>query len=543
MMVYQTRMKKNNQLGITLLEMVMAVAILGMVLVGVMTMTNQMTEDSKANAAALHLKTVGKAANEYIQKNFAAVTAAATATKPALIKISTMVTDGQLPTGFQSQNVYRQQTCVLVLEPTSNNLEAMVVTEGGTPISDLTLGQIAGAVGGDGGGIYASAPTTFRGTLGGWSFPFGNYNAANDLNQRCNGGAGAITLAAGHPVMALWFADGSAVSATLYRNRVTGNPELNTMNTPILMGTTATKTEGSATADCAAATRGAIARAAGTGAVLSCTFDGINYTWQKAGSRYWKDPVANFASLPVTDDIGAVRITRDTNRAFAWNGTNWVALAVDQSGNLNVPNNLTVGRDIVAGRDVINGRDMSVGRNMAVTNNIAAGNNITATNNIRATQDLIADDEVRATGRITTNEYLRIASAAVTIGAACTPSGLIGRMADGTIANCVSGTWRLPGGVQMASYQTGANIRVVTGVDTTVMSRTVACLGPVATIMYGGTYVKYGLEEVVGVRLYVDGVIRHEGGMGVQVSGADFEYTKSDVCRCKTRDLCGLYFP
>jgi hypothetical protein len=35
--------------------------------------------------------------------------------------------------------------------------------------------------------------------------------------------------------------------------------------------------------------------------------------------------------------MGDVRLTNDVQRAYGWNGSSWVALAVDQNGNLAVP--------------------------------------------------------------------------------------------------------------------------------------------------------------------------------------------------------------
>jgi soluble lytic murein transglycosylase-like protein len=45
-------------------------------------------------------------------------------------------------------------------------------------------------------------------------------------------------------------------------------------------------------------------------------------------------------------------MTLDNNRAFVFNDATWVALAVDDAGNFNVPQDLTVGRDAIVTRDV-----------------------------------------------------------------------------------------------------------------------------------------------------------------------------------------------
>lgn len=75
------------------------------------------------------------------------------------------------------------------------------------------------------------------------------------------------------------------------------------------------------------------------GILLSC----VAGVWQRQGSDYWLDPVANYASLPFTDPVGTVRLTLDSGRAFRWSGAAWTALAVDQNGDLTVPNTLNTG--------------------------------------------------------------------------------------------------------------------------------------------------------------------------------------------------------
>lgn len=318
-----------KQKGVTLIEVIVSLGIIATITAGVVALTDQSSSDTRAAVTALHLKTVGEAANEYIKDNYTAIVGAATATAPVLVRVSDLIAGGYLSAGFSVSNARQQNTCVLVLEPTANNLVGMVVTEGGNTIDDLTLGQIAATVGAAGGGIYSTAGTTFRGAMGGWSVPVGSYANANHLGQKCNGTAGVISLAAGHPVMALWFADGPTASATLYRNLVPGNEGLNTMQTPILMGAGTVQVVGDPCVN---------VRALGSdtnGKVLSCQ-DG---TWKEQGSRFWRDPVANFASLPAcaAANTGETRVvmgyaTAPKQRLFSCDGTAWVATAVDDNG-------------------------------------------------------------------------------------------------------------------------------------------------------------------------------------------------------------------
>lgn len=69
-------------------------------------------------------------------------------------------------------------------------------------------------------------------------------------------------------------------------------------------------------------------------AILTCQ----SGKWQRPAAAWWREPVANYASLPTTNNkLGEVRITLDTKRAFVWNGASWAAIAIDQNGDLTVP--------------------------------------------------------------------------------------------------------------------------------------------------------------------------------------------------------------
>ena len=326
---------KKKQLGATLLEALAALAIIGGVMVLANNLTNDYSTNQRAAVTAQYVTTVGNAAQAYIKDNYAALTAAATATVPAVVTVPMLVSTNYLTTGFSATNNQNQTACVLVLQPTANNLQALVITEGGNTIDDLTLGQVAATVGAAGGGIYSTATTTVKGAMGGWSFAVGNY--ANSATH-CDGSAGAAVLAAGHPMEAIWFNNGSLATAYLYRNSVAGHPELNTMNTPLIMSST--QTTGTA-----CTTTGAIAQD-GSGAVISCQ----GGTWKTQGSAFWQDPVASFAGLPACGASIAwqTRVVKTPTtgsgpRAYTCDGAAWQALAVNDSGNLTVAGNLTVG--------------------------------------------------------------------------------------------------------------------------------------------------------------------------------------------------------
>jgi len=377
-----------RQMGLTLLEMLISLSILASIVGGIASLAQSASDDARASVTALHTKTVGDAASAYIKDNYAAIVGVATSTTPALIRVSDLIGQGYLSSGFSPVNPRGQATCVLVLEPTANRLTGLVLTEGRDVIDDLTLGQIASTIGGAGGGLYSSSPTTARGAMGTYSFPIGAYGNPNTLGQRCDGAAGTPAVAAGHITMALWYSDAAQGASTLYRDQVPGNPALNTMNTPILMGAGAVQVAGAACTP-----NGAIGRDA-NGGVLACE----SAVWKKGGSAYWGDPVANFAALP-TCNAAALNQTRVAQtpavgtgpRAYTCNGAGaWNPLALNDAGNITVPGAATVAK-------------------------------------------LDGQLELVPLG---------------TVGAACSPNGGLARSATGSVLSCDSGTWKGGGGIK-----------------------------------------------------------------------------------------------
>lgn len=343
-----------KQTGVTLIEVVIALGIMSIVVAGTAALIDRSSADTRAAVAAQQLRTVGDAANAYIKDNYTAVAANATTTQPALIRVSDLVAGGYLTTGTTAANAYQQNQCVLVLEPTPNNFTALVVTEGGTAVDDITLGGLAGLIGAAGGAIYSTDATTVRGAMGGWSIATGNYANANHLNQHCDGTAGTVSLAAGHPAEALWFANGNITSGFLYRAAVPGHPELNTMDTPLQLGAGTIQTSGGA---CIAGDLGKLARDS-LGKVLMC--DGSN--WKQQASAFWGDPVQR-----VTDPDGAGAITGLSTttcnaslagqvrmvlqnaagttltppRDYACDGSSWKPVGIDDQGLLTIPGIVT----------------------------------------------------------------------------------------------------------------------------------------------------------------------------------------------------------
>ena len=331
--------RRSRQQGLTLLEVIVALGIISTATIGMNMIASRYSDDTKVTIAASQTRTFGEAVKAYVKDNYAAIQALATPTAPAMVDVPTLIASGHLTTGFGSTNAYGQSICALVLEPTANRLQAMVVAEGGTVIDDLSLGSLAAIVGGSGGGTYSSDASVIRGAVGGWAIPAVTFdNLVNNVARKCDGTAGNVRVAAGTPAMALWFENGDTSSAFLARDAVPGRPELNAMNTPIVMNSVQVAND-------ACSNLGAIARSS-TGAVLSCQAG----LWKPQGSSFWEDPVASFAALPTCNAAVTwrTRIVQTPTvgagpRAYTCNGSVWVALAVNDQGNLTVPKKITGG--------------------------------------------------------------------------------------------------------------------------------------------------------------------------------------------------------
>lgn len=330
-----------RQVGVTLLEAVITLAVMAIGLVGLMKIGNAFHDDAKNALYADSARQYGAASRNYIRDNYATIAASATSTNAYVITAPMLVAGGYLPTGATSKVGFRQDICTLVMQPSAGKLNGLVVSEQGDDLDDVTLSNIVGIGGASMGSVLSSAATLVTGAKGGWSFPVSDFDASvNQLAQRCDGvTAGPVRVAKGHIAIALWYEGNAAETSTLYRDAVPGQPQLNRMNTPIVFN--AAQTVGSA---CSSA--GALSNDS-TGKMVNCS----GGFWKQIASMYWADPVANFATLPMCDATvsGVTRVVRVPTvgtgpRPFACDGTSWKALTVDDAGNLTVPGVLSAGK-------------------------------------------------------------------------------------------------------------------------------------------------------------------------------------------------------
>ena len=325
-----------RQRGMTLVEALAALAIASALLVGLARMIGDSIEEVKEQQAALQQAQVATAAAKYIAANYSDLVTSTGAGAVTAVTVAQLKTAGFLSTGFATTNPYQQSACVLVLQPAAGKLDALVAGYGGSAIPDRAIASVAMMAGQGGGYISAAQPGTARGAS--WELATTAYQGVACAGTTVLNGAAAHD--GGHLVSSLFY-DGPGQLSTdfLYRDAVPGRPQLNQMNTPLGFAGAALVTMGTACGSAAAIGIDAASRS-----VATCGADGF---WQTGST--WKAPVANFADLPTAGNTaGDVRMVTALNRGFTYTGSDWVALAVDEKGDLHVPGTVTADTAVVS---------------------------------------------------------------------------------------------------------------------------------------------------------------------------------------------------
>lgn len=420
---------RRNQKGFTLLEttMVMLVVFVGIVS-GFWIATNKM-KDARAVILADQMMVLDGALGTYRTKNYAALTSAvpviAGFVDPMQPTPAELKTAGFLNAGFSDTTIYGSNYVPVLAKTPSGcvapdcDIKSLVLISApilltGTATPDLrTLGVIAGRIGGNAGVSYTAG--TLEGADGGWT-------ETNPLNL-----AGLVAIQGGYNTQGF----------TEFYRRDGALP----LTASLAMGGNTISGLQSKVVGAACTSAGEVAQDA-SGALLSCQ----GGTWQPQGSGYWKDPVGTFAALPACNAAAAwqTRVVQTPTvgagpRAYTCNGASWIALAVDNSGNLNVPAIVTAGTSVNAPvfYDSNNTSYYVDPASTSVLNNVQSGN--TAIGGASSTT---------ATGTIATGAVevkLR-----VTEGTACSPNGKVAVDSTGLLLSCQSGVWAKASGTSSA---------------------------------------------------------------------------------------------
>ncbi|WDD92554.1 shufflon system plasmid conjugative transfer pilus tip adhesin PilV [Burkholderia sp. FERM BP-3421] len=340
-------MMRRRARGFTLIEVLGALAVAAMMLIGIAAMMDTSIDDVRAQQAAKYQEQVTGAVTRALKRDYDAWMQKAGTQTPVVMPFADLQTNGDLPQSLQLKNAFGQSTCVLVKKSANGKgLDALVVTTGGEAIRDVDLGPIAAGSGAGGGSIAASNPAEARGAYGNWIINLATYLGG--------GTPGCGRPGPGHLANEIFFnGPGQQINSDyLYRVGVGGHPEANAMQVPIWLSGTI-QLDRADPANCGTASgfmNGKIA-ADLNGNVASCR----NGYWRGAGG-HWKEPVASASQLPndASNERGDVRLTLDFYRAYSWTGAGWQALAVDQKGNLIVPGIIAANMLEITGQVVVN---------------------------------------------------------------------------------------------------------------------------------------------------------------------------------------------
>ncbi|MHB1539706.1 MAG: hypothetical protein ACYCV6_01530 [Steroidobacteraceae bacterium] len=287
-----------------------------------------------AQVESQQLATITDAALQYEYANSATLDAP---NSSHTITVGNLIAQGFLPVGTKATDIYGNPITVQFNADGSGNVTGYVVDQGQKVYSNLEAGRLMLDLGDRGGYMPA--------TLVAGQQPNVIYGSGDTWQLGAPGGISPGSIEVKVEPNAAQEADDSRF---LWRVQAPNVSE-NTMSTPLIMA--ATEPEGTG-----CAYTGAIAQD-GTGALVSCQ----GGQWTAVGGGHWKTPVSTYSALPASgNQIGDVRLTEDTDRAFAWNGGSWVALAVNQNGNLHVPNTLTADNDRAVINDSGDGAELNL---------------------------------------------------------------------------------------------------------------------------------------------------------------------------------------
>ncbi|MDA8254059.1 MAG: shufflon system plasmid conjugative transfer pilus tip adhesin PilV [Betaproteobacteria bacterium] len=204
--------------------------VMAILLPTLMSATQQNSTIVLGTVAAQQLKQLTSAAQQYIQANFSAVLGASSTTTPATITVPMLIATGFLPQGFQALNPYGQTWQVEALQAPAGQIQALVMSIGGTPVPTRDAARITAQAGAEGGIVGGgtgtlSSPTCAAGqacgAFGGWKIATSGYT-----------GLGPGSLLG----LLAFNSAGQLNQQYLYRVAVPGQPQLNQMQTNLDMG-------------------------------------------------------------------------------------------------------------------------------------------------------------------------------------------------------------------------------------------------------------------------------------------------------------------
>ncbi|MED5747824.1 shufflon system plasmid conjugative transfer pilus tip adhesin PilV, partial [Enterobacter hormaechei] len=146
-------------------------ALIGIVFVGVAY--GYYADDNSYSVAAQHAIRVSEAADKYVSDNFDSIVAQSSATKAFVFDITTLKNAGYLPGSFNATNSFSQTYRGMVLQPSAQKLQTLIVTTGGVSLSTGKANKIGIRIGANGGYVESG---NAMGSQGSWSEPLSKYS-------------------------------------------------------------------------------------------------------------------------------------------------------------------------------------------------------------------------------------------------------------------------------------------------------------------------------------------------------------------------------
>ena len=225
-------MKKTKQSGFTLIELVIALTVIGVLMPIVYQHWQIGYIAEQQSHAADQLRQVNDASDAYIKRHFDTLLSSTTPSSGPQITIDQLVNDGLLPEGFRNSNIWGQSYEIYVRKPHENTLNSITITRGGREhkegdsFATLTVPGAALRLGGAGGFVPTGAlPGQQDGTLHGAAGGFILDLAALGITSPGPGHLGAYSA----------FDEYDLGTDYLYRGEVPGHPEYNQMQTELYM--------------------------------------------------------------------------------------------------------------------------------------------------------------------------------------------------------------------------------------------------------------------------------------------------------------------
>ncbi|WP_440543262.1 shufflon system plasmid conjugative transfer pilus tip adhesin PilV [Trinickia sp.] len=387
-----------------------------MAVAGFTTWARQGIANVQTAATASQMLVFDRAAQQYVQDN-AGQLLPGLSTNNAYTVPSGQLTP-YLPKGFALKNPFGQTWQLQVLKTAGGQLQALVTSQMGKPISDTKqLVQIAAQAGAQGGfvpfanqgGDAAMNSTSAMGAYGGWTVPLASYG---------NPGSG-------HLASLIAFTNSQANNDYLYRVAVANQPQLNQMQTALDMGANNVNNADNVTAT------------------------GVSIQNPNGNSTLVLGQQASIAANDAAQQIylhannGAV-VANAAGDAYEGLTSGWVNV---QNGN-HFPT-ITLGNSSIANDDAHQQLTLHAGGQTVVTNNAGTAYAPFVAGSVASAGDMRSGGNVYVTGNIydsgtVSGGYLQ-PNAIAAAGAACGTNGQIANSGSGPLF-CDSGVWTTIGG-------------------------------------------------------------------------------------------------